>query len=91
MPRRPERVAEQIKEEVSLIISGDLQDPRLIKPRTTPVQTWESFNGFRLSQKSKGMFSVVVADLAEFIQDAAFLIFIRLMVTVIDGFEVLHT
>ena len=72
-------------------VPGDLQDPRLIKPRTTPVQTWESFNGFRLSQKSKGMFSVVVADLAEFIQDAAFLIFIRLMVTVIDGFEVLHT
>jgi ribosome-binding factor A len=27
--RRPERVAEQIKEEVSLIISGDLQDPRI--------------------------------------------------------------
>lgn len=27
--RRPERVAEQIKEEVSLIIAGDLQDPRI--------------------------------------------------------------
>lgn len=27
--RRPERIAEQIKEEVSLIIAGDLEDPRI--------------------------------------------------------------
>jgi ribosome-binding factor A len=27
--RRPERLAEQIKEEVSLIIAGDLEDPRV--------------------------------------------------------------
>jgi ribosome-binding factor A len=27
--RRPERLAEQIKEEVSLIITGELQDPRI--------------------------------------------------------------
>lgn len=27
--RRPERIAEQIKEEVSLIIGGDLEDPRI--------------------------------------------------------------
>jgi ribosome-binding factor A len=29
MGRRPERLAEQIKEEVSLIISGELDDPRI--------------------------------------------------------------
>jgi ribosome-binding factor A len=27
--RRPERIAEQIKEEVSLIVAGDLEDPRV--------------------------------------------------------------
>ncbi|HLG16066.1 MAG TPA: 30S ribosome-binding factor RbfA [Blastocatellia bacterium] len=27
--RRPERLAEQIKEEVSLIVAGDLEDPRI--------------------------------------------------------------
>jgi ribosome-binding factor A len=36
--RRPERLAEQIREEISLIIAGDLEDPRLLLVTVTEVR-----------------------------------------------------
>jgi ribosome-binding factor A len=71
--RRPQRLAEQIREEVTLIIAGELEDPRLASVTVTEVKLNPDMRHARIFVSVSGTEQEVKASLAALNHAAGFI------------------